>query len=149
MQKISDEICAEYKIKSNGGKITYKGSELRNKKLIDFNYNRRHEYSELMKTVYDYALGEKEGLENLIGNIMRRVLEAFSTFFYKKGIDEISYDPVILSIIDDEGCIEYFKNLMYRLVLNGESHMMERTYVVEKVGLKSVLLKRYIELQKY
>lgn len=131
LQKISDEICAEYKIKSNGGKITYKGSELRNKKLVDFNYNRRHEYSELMKTVYDYALGEKEGLENLIGNIMRRVLEAFSTFFYKKGIDEISYDPVILSIIDDEGCIEYFKNLMYRLVLNGESHMLERTKTLE------------------
>ncbi|MBP3604458.1 MAG: AAA family ATPase [Lachnospiraceae bacterium] len=131
LQKIAEKICAEYKVKSNGNKITYKGSELRNKKLIEFNYKSRHEYSELMKLVYDYALGEKDGLENIIGNIMRRVLEAFSTFLYKKGIDEISFDPSILGTIENEECIEYFKNLMYRLVLNGESHMLERTKALE------------------
>ena len=29
--------------------------------------------------------------------------------------------------MEDKDYIEYFKNLMYRLVLNGESHMQERT----------------------
>lgn len=133
MQKIADEICAEYKKRNGGNKISYKGRELRNKRFIDFNYNKRHEYSELIKMVYDYAAGESEGLENIIGNTMRRVLEAFSTFLYKKGIDEISYDADILNTIEDPDYIDYFKNLMYRLVLNGESHMLERTRSLEDI----------------
>ncbi len=57
---------------------------------------------------------------------MRRILEAFSTFIYKKGIEDVSIDDSILSCIDDKDYVEYFKNLMYRLVLHGESHMEER-----------------------
>ena len=62
-----------------------------------------------------------------VGNSMRRVLEAFSTFVYKKGIADISCDNTILQQIRDKDYIDYFKNLMYRLVLNGDSHMLERT----------------------
>jgi len=57
---------------------------------------------------------------------MRRMLEAFGTFEYRKGIDEISCDQRILSIIPEEKR-DYFENLMYRLILNGESHLVERT----------------------
>ena len=57
---------------------------------------------------------------------MRRMLEAFATFEYRKGIDEISCDQTILSIITEEKR-DYFENLMYRLILNGESHLEERT----------------------
>lgn len=81
----------------------------------------------MLKNVYDYACGESEGEELVVGNSMRRVLEAFSTFVYKKGISEISCDASILQKIGDKDYIEYFKNLMYRLVLNGDSHMEERT----------------------
>ena len=83
--------------------------------------------TEILKNVYDYACGESENSDRTIGNSMRRVLEAFSTFVYKKGIVEISYDNSILEQMKDTDYIEYFKNLMYRLVLNGESHMEERT----------------------
>ena len=57
---------------------------------------------------------------------MRRAVEAFGTFEFRKSIDEISCDPAILSIIKEEKR-DYFENLMYRLILNGESHLEERT----------------------
>ena len=53
---------------------------------------------------------------------MRRVLEAFSTFEYRVGMDKISYDRDILNNIDNKNCRLYFEGLMYRLILNGESH---------------------------
>lgn len=128
LQKIADEVSDEVKAMSNGQKKRlYLCRELKNKKLIPFSYKKRNEYSELLKNVYDYACGESEGEELVVGNSMRRVLEAFSTFVYKKGITEISCDVSILQKIGDKDYIEYFKNLMYRLVLNGDSHMEERT----------------------
>ena len=80
-----------------------------------------------MKAVYDYACGKNANDTLIVGNLMRRVMEAFSTFVYKKGIAEISCDDTILQQIGDKDYIDYFKNLMYRLVLNGDSHMLERT----------------------
>lgn len=128
LQKIADEVSDEVKAANNGQKKRlYLCRELKNKKLIPFSYKKRNEYSELLKNVYDYACGESEGEELVVGNSMRRVLEAFSTFVYKKGIAEISCDASILQKIGDKDYIEYFKNLMYRLVLNGDSHMEERT----------------------
>ena len=53
-----------------------------------------------------------------------RVLEAFGTFNYKKGIDEISTSKEILSTIPEENR-DYFENLLYRLVLHGGSHYEE------------------------
>lgn len=55
---------------------------------------------------------------------MRRLLEAFSTFIYKKGIDQVSTNPRILKKIDSLHRA-YFENLMYRLVLHGGSHYEE------------------------
>ena len=55
---------------------------------------------------------------------MRQVLEAFSTFVYKKGISEVSTDKNIINRLDNE-YQTYFSNLMYRLVLNGGSHKEE------------------------
>lgn len=132
LQKIGDEVCEEYKNETGGHKkVAYSCWELRNKELLQFSYKKRNEYSELLKVVYDYACGELDNGDLTIGNSMRRVLEAFSTFTYRKGIAEISYDNKILQQIGDNDYIEYFKNLMYRLVLNGDSHMEERTNGLE------------------
>lgn len=57
---------------------------------------------------------------------MRRALEAFATFEYRKGIDTISCDESILSSLGNPVYHDYFQNLMYRLLLNSESHMEER-----------------------
>lgn len=76
--------------------------------------------------VFNYGVSASADVEETIGNVMRRMLEAFSTFTYKKGIDEISVSDEILDSIKDKKYKDYFRNLMYRLVLNGESHNEER-----------------------
>ena len=102
--------------------------ELKNRTLTEFRYRKRNEYSELLTEVYEFANGDNIENETSIGNTMRRTLEAFSTFVYKKGIEEISTCDEIIQVLRKEDIRygEYFKSLMYRLVLNGESHSEER-----------------------
>lgn len=103
-------------------------------KLTD---NQRNEYTLLLGRIFEYAkTGVGDGL--VIGNIMRRVLEAFATFSYKEGIEKISSKDSILAILP-ESQREYFKNLMYRLVLHGESHSMEYIQSMKDYGFSSLL----------
>ena len=79
----------------------------------------KNEYKTLLEEIYDYALNKPKNKSLTIGNQMRKALEAFSTFNYQEGIAEISRNE---NIIKDMPHKEYFENLMYRLVLHGESH---------------------------
>lgn len=123
--KIFDELTAGCRSKYNTNFI-YKQYELKNKTLIRFSYKSRQEYTELLKIVYNFALGNVSDYNLIIGNIMRQVLEAFSTFQYKKGIDNISTDRGILDLLPDV-YQTYFENLMYRLILNNGSHKLDQT----------------------
>ena len=128
VDKALEEIANQIRIKVNDDekKMVYRLLDLDKRELTVFSRKKRNEYSQLLKTVYEHASNKSNEYELVIGNIMRRMLEAFGTFEYRKGIDEISCDQTILSIIDEEKR-EYFENLMYRLVLNGDSHLEERT----------------------
>lgn len=99
--------------------------ELKNKQLAQFGYKKRHEYSELLAEVYQFGVNGSPKFEQTIGNIMRRTLEAFSTFEYRMGIANISTNDKILDSLKDKKYRNYFRSLMYRLVLNGESHSEE------------------------
>ena len=124
IEKILEELQKEFDDSYGKNKTIFNLFELKTCNLMGFQYKKRHEYTELMKMIYDYSV---EGYSNnsiLIGNIMRQVLEAFSTFEYKKGISEISTDKNIINKLDDE-YQSYFSNLMYRLILNGGSHKEE------------------------
>lgn len=124
---IFDELMKECKKKYNGhGTFVYSPKELRNKQLIRF-VNKRNEYTNLLSLIYDYAQGGSTEHGPYIGNILRQVLEAFSTFEYKKGISDVSVDDEILSTMEHEEHRLYFKNLMYRLILNGDSHRENQT----------------------
>lgn len=123
--KIFDELTDGCKSKYNINFI-YKQYELKNKTLIWFSYKSRQEYTELLKIVYNFASGDVTHYNLIIGNIMRQVLEAFSTFQYKKGIDKISTDRGILDLLPDV-YQTYFENLMYRLILNNGSHKLDQT----------------------
>ena len=103
----------------------YFSRELRNNQLIDINLSDLNEYTLLNNLMYEYAKGVSSEYEQYIGNIMRQVLEAFSTFEYKRGIDAVSTDDDILKVIETD-LQDYFKNLMYRLVLNGGSHRADQ-----------------------
>ena len=111
----------------NSVNAEYRLFQLENKELIEFRYNKHNEYTQLLEKIYQYALGEdvNDILDLSIGNMMRRVLEAFSTFTFKLGISEISLDEKALELLPDEGTKTYYKNLMYRLVLDNESHSMD------------------------
>ena len=118
--KVFEEISSYCKSKKRYAE--YKIFELINQTLCDFKYKARNDYSTLMESVFIYGKDGSPSSEITIGNSMRRILEAFSTFSYKEGIDKISRNDSILSIISDDKTRHYFKNLMYRLVLHGESH---------------------------
>ena len=86
---------------------------------------KRYEYSKLILTIFNYANGIPDILTSYdlsIGNMMRQVLEAFSTFQYRKGIRKIATDSDILKVLDKHKVSTYFENLMYQLILHGESH---------------------------
>lgn len=125
LQKSFDEI-KKVADKQGFGKCNSGIFELRERMLHDFRYRKRHEYSELLAEVYRFGMNATLETETTIGNVMRRTLEAFSTFVYKKGMDDISISSEILAALGNEQYSEYFSHLMYRLVLNGESHSEER-----------------------
>ena len=126
-------------MKYGGDKPVYKRYELKNKILIPFPHNGRQEYTELMKIVYRFALGDADEYELVIGNIMRQVLEAFSTFQYKKGIEEVSTDRSILAILPEKEYQSYFENLMYRLILNNGSHRLDQTRSMSDMNFFTVI----------
>lgn len=124
LQKLFEEVIECCKTDSN--RYIFSRLELIDKKISQFHTKKRHEYTELIKEIYDFALNANQYLSITIGNTMRRVLEAYGSFIYKTGIEKISTDNKILSIIQDNKIVPYFENLMYRLVLHGESHMEEK-----------------------
>jgi len=96
--------------------------------LIDRSRN-RSEYSTLLNEVYEYAnrTSDDYDKDSSIGNIMRRVLEAYCSFNYCAGFENIMRNAELLESIP-ENKRTYYENLMTRLVLNGESHREEATY---------------------
>lgn len=127
-QKIIDEVNRE-----SGGdnrKKVVRGVcfELIHRQLEPFKGS-FNEYREMLKSIYEYAIEKVHSLDLTIGNIMRRTLEAFSTFMYGTGISEVSFNSNALKSLGSHA--SYFENLMYRLVLNGESHFVDRIYGVK------------------
>lgn len=127
LEHLIAEICSSVYDKSEIATRNkhFKVLELSNKEIREFNFKDKNEYTKLMEIVYDFANGEELQSHHSIGNIMRKVLEAFGTFVYKKGISQLSTDASIKSPLSDSES-EYFENFMYRLVLNTGSHLEEK-----------------------
>lgn len=132
------------------GKKKYKTLMLKNENFEDitiFNY-----YSALMNDIYRFARGEAEDLEPYIGNIMRRVVEAYATFNYTMGFIEFFKNKDILKRIKVTKIKENAESNMLKLVFHGESHEEEkvkrmegsytRTYSSEE---KKVLAKQVLQ----
>ena len=126
VEKMMEELMDECEKKINRQRdFVFAPYELYNCRLKRF-VNKRNEYTELMRLVYEYGNGESEEQGAYIGNIMRQVMEAFSTFEFKKGIEAVSTDDIILSVIENEEERIHYKNLMYRIVLNEGSHRRDQ-----------------------
>lgn len=126
VHKIFEEIIDVCKKKGYPQAPKFNCFEIHDGGLKSFCYKARHEYTELVKITYAYACGQTNGYEIVIGNMMRQALEAFSTFVYRKSIEDISIDEQILDQLTNPKYISYYKNLMYRLVLHGGSHKEEQ-----------------------
>jgi len=101
--------------------------QLNDRCLSEFGYKKYNEYTQLLQKIYQYAksISVDPDSDLIIGNVMRRVLEAFASFSFKKGIEDVSTDERVLELLSDEKSKMYYRNLMYRLVLNNESHFKE------------------------
>lgn len=136
---MTHDLMAFYDIEKIASEITkdkhfsYSLVEFSQKEIQPFLFHKSNEYSKLLFSIYDFSNSENvfEDKELSIGNEIRRVLEAYSTFVYKIGIDEISYNQKVLATLKTEKEQNYFDNLMYRIVLNGESHFEEHVKSLE------------------
>ncbi len=123
--KAVNEICQGTKGIANVSPTTYSFFELANGTITSFT-KRRTEYGVLLENIYYYANGDVSGNGVTIGNTMRRALEVFSTFTYRKSIEDVLMDAGVLETLGKKSI--YFENLMCRLVLHGESHFEEQVY---------------------
>ncbi|MCU9986970.1 AAA family ATPase [Mobiluncus curtisii] len=114
---ISDTFDGE-KIKTDLFELRGKSSEPRGKKSS--------EYVALLKRAYKFASAEDfdPNESYVIGNILRRVLEGYSTFNYGIGMSRLSSDPDLRERLGDQ--LPFLKDAMYRLALNDASHMEKR-----------------------
>ena len=120
-------------------------------------------YSKQLKLIYEFARGERDDLEMYMGNTVRRVLEAYSTFNYKTGPTYLMSDEFLLNRIGSKKGtqkLERYQYLLYRLWLNGDSHSKEISQSVvnefgssfslnEKKNITKVLLQFLNELDPY
>ena len=135
LQKAMDEISSA--CGSVGKNAEYTHFQLVDKTLIPFKIKKHNEYTNLMEFVYDYACNPTDEKDLSIGNITRRLFEAFSTFMFKEGIEKVSLSESVLSLIADQHKREYFQNSMYRLVLHTESHSQEAVQGAPEVSFYS------------
>jgi len=108
--------------------------ELTNKKMEERKIS--NEYKKLLKCVYSYAknadIDSEQNEDDGIGNVMRRVVEAYASFCYNMSFEEMMCREGVLKNIPDEKR-SFYENFMCRLALNSESHMKEYVYDINTV----------------
>lgn len=106
------------KIKTDLFELRGRSSEPRGKKSS--------EYVVLLQRAYLFASAEDVDPNEsyVIGNILRRVLEGYSTFNYGIGMSRLSRDPDLRERLGDQ--LPFLDRVMYRLAFNDASHMEKR-----------------------
>lgn len=90
--------------------------------LIEKNTSSMNEYRFNFEEVYGYAKLEEPDEENIhVGNQMRRILEAYSTFVYRKGFEYLFYGELIRGE-NAELYNSYYKAVFTRFIMNDDSH---------------------------
>ena len=122
--------------KSNVEKIVSHHYQLSSGRLTEAGTKSFNDYAQQLQEVYNYAASNIQASNSqdvevdyhpddlYIGNIMRRVIEAFSTFCYRRGVSAIFNNQDILDNIPDIHR-DFLRTFMYRLVFNSESHSEE------------------------
>ena len=105
--------------------------ELKNGKLENFSITKGNEYSVLLNTVFKYLKDDDGSLDLLIGNVSRRLLEAFSTFFFNMGIWNLIGGKEISKYLTPSGVDVLRSSILYKL-LNVFSHSEETIRLIDE-----------------
>ncbi len=111
---------------NSGAKLLHTSSRINGKALENFNCEKRADYTYLLSEAFEFA-----SIENIDdhfeskGNELRKLVEMYSTFNYKIGVDELFSKKEILANIEDEELRNYFSNSMVWMPLNADSHTQE------------------------
>ena len=86
---------------------------------------RKSRYSILLKRAFGFASSEQEdeGESCVIGNVLRRILEGYSSFNYGISMERLSRDKDLAAKFGPAATL--LTSVMYRLALNDESHLKE------------------------
>lgn len=112
-------------------KFAVRGLEMRPDGLLDFNFGNRNEYGLLLNDVYKFAKNKLADASLTIGNEMRRVLEAYSSFLYRTDFTCLFGEDFADRF---DGLGSYLMSRIDRLVLHDESHMEDRARSVAVDG---------------
>lgn len=82
----------------------------------------KNEYVRLLNIAYEYACAKNN--EPTIGNIVRKLFEAYATFNFQKGIKDVLSFNLIQDKLGYKS--DFFTSLMSRIVLHQESHYEEQ-----------------------
>lgn len=82
----------------------------------------KNEYVKLLNIAYEYACNQNN--EPAIGNIVRKLFEAYATFNFQKGIKDVLSFNLIQNKLGNKS--DFFTSLMSRIVLHQESHFEEQ-----------------------
>lgn len=135
-EELGDIIRTRYS-QTNGLTLQNENWLLFDFKLEKYISKDSNEYSRLIQTVYSFVKDDLPSRDIPIGNIMRQLMEAFATFQYKLGIVELSSKESIINLLPEE-YREVFKNYMYRLILNGESHKQDEAKFCLEMDFKKL-----------
>lgn len=109
----------------HGGKIPYKVFRLTRNGIENYEIS-KSEYQRLLKSAYDFASSEAEDEAEsyVIGNVLRRIVEGYSTFNYGIKMEMLARDPALVGRMGPVG--KALSGVMYRLALNDGSHLRDR-----------------------
>lgn len=110
---------------AHGGKTIYKVFRLTHGGTEDY-VMKKSEYQRLLNRAYDFASSEAEDETEsyVIGNVLRRIVEGYSTFNYGIKMEMLARDPALVGRMGSVGKV--LSGVMYRLALNDESHLKDR-----------------------
>lgn len=116
------------KVYKDINKSQYGVKELKEGKVIDLGLfrNNRNEYKKLLDDIFEVASSTSLDIVSA-GNKIRRIEEAYSSFIYNGGFEDLLHDEDFLQSVPDNKKT-FYQNFMSRLVLNSESHTEEAAY---------------------
>lgn len=116
------------KVYNDAAKNKTKVFELNNKEIRykETFTKERNEYKKIMDEVFEMANSSNGDILS-IGNKMRRMEEAYSSFIFNNNFERLLHNDSFLQKVP-ESKRTFFKSLMSRLILNTESHTEEMIY---------------------